>query len=198
MSAEPCDRDLVGRLQSDPSAFEELYRRHVRRLTAYVATRCRQPEDAADVVAATFVAALESAQRYDPARGDVLPWLIGIARHFSSDTVRHARREREALAQIAGWRSLSQDETAELEARIDAAREAAELQGVLKRVHVRDREPLVLLGYVGLTPTQAAQALGISSGAFRVRVMRARRALRKARAQALAETTQPSPREATT
>jgi hypothetical protein len=29
-------------------------------------------------------------------------------------------------------------------------------------------------------------------------VMRARRALRKARAQALAETTQPSPREATT
>lgn len=198
MSTEPHDRNLVGRVQSDPRAFEELYRRHVRRLTAYVATRCREPEDAADLVAATFVAALESAERYDPARGDVLPWLIGIARHLSSDVARYALREREALAKVAGWRSLSQDETADLEARIDAAREATELQGALRRLHARDREPLVLLGYVELTPAQAAQALGISAAAFRVRVMRARRALRKARAQAQTETAQASPQEAMT
>jgi RNA polymerase sigma-70 factor (ECF subfamily) len=198
MSTEPRDRDLVGRLQSDPRAFEELYRRHVGRLTAYVATRCRQPQDAADLVASTFVAALESAERYDPARGEVLPWLIGIARHLSSDAGRYALREREALAQVAGRRTLSQDETAELEARIDAAREVADLEGALRRLHVRDREPLVLLGYVGLTSAQAAQALGISGTAFRVRLMRARRALRKARAQTLAEAAPPAPREALT
>jgi RNA polymerase sigma-70 factor (ECF subfamily) len=198
MSTEPRDRELVGRLQSDPRAFEELYRRHVRRLTAYVATRCRQPADAADLVATTFVAALESAERYDPARGDVLPWLIGIARHLSSDATRYARREREALAQVAGWRSLSEDETAELVARIDAAREVADLEGALRRLHVRDREPLVLLGYVGFTSAEAAQAMGISGAAFRVRVMRARRALRKARAQAQTDTSKPRPREAMT
>jgi RNA polymerase sigma factor (sigma-70 family) len=198
MSAEPRDRDLVGRLRSDPGVFEELYRRHVRRVSAYVVTRCRQPEDAADLVASTFVAALESADRYDPARGDVLPWLIGIARHLSSDAGRYAQREREALAQVAGSRSLSRDETDELEARIDAAREVADLHGVLRRLHVRDREPLVLLGYLGLTPAQAAQALGISGTAFRVRLMRARRALRKARAQTQGETAPPTPKEATT
>jgi RNA polymerase sigma-70 factor (ECF subfamily) len=198
MRAEPRDHELVERLQSDPRAFEELYRRHVRRLTGYVATRCRQPEGVADLVAATFMAALESSERYDPARGDVLPWLIGIARHLSSDAVRYARREREALAQVAGWRTLSVDETAELDARLDAAREAADLYDALLRLHLRNREPLVLLGYVGLTPAQAAQALGISGTAFRVRVMRARRALRKVRAQPTVDTTLPSPREATT
>jgi RNA polymerase sigma factor (sigma-70 family) len=198
MSKESRDRDLVVRLQGDPRAFEELYRRHVKRLTAYVATRCRQPEDVADLVATTFVAALESAERFDPARGEVLPWLIGIARHLSSDAVRYAQRERDALAQVAGWRSLSQDETAELDSRIDAAREVADLRGALMRLHVRDREPLVLLGYVGLTPAQAAQALGVSGTAFRVRVMRARRALRKVHAQTKAESAPPSTQEATT
>jgi RNA polymerase sigma-70 factor (ECF subfamily) len=198
MSAVPRDRDLVERLQSDPGAFEELYRRHVRRLTTYVATRCREPEDVADLVATTFVAALESSTRYDPTRGEVLPWLIGIARHLSSDAARYARREREALAQIAGRRTLSPDESAELDARLDAAREAADLHKALLRLHVRNREPLVLLGYVGLTPAQAAQALGMSGTAFRVRLMRARRALRKVRAQPMTDGTPPSRREATT
>lgn len=170
----------------------------MRRLTTYVATRCREPEDVADLVATTFVAALESSTRYDPTRGEVLPWLIGIARHLSSDAARYARREREALAQIAGRRTLSPDESAELDARLDAAREAADLHKALLRLHVRNREPLVLLGYVGLTPAQAAQALGMSGTAFRVRLMRARRALRKVRAQPMTDGTPPSRREATT
>ncbi|MGH2856272.1 MAG: RNA polymerase sigma factor [Solirubrobacteraceae bacterium] len=168
------------RVGSDPAAFEELYRRHVRRLTAYAATRCRRPDDVADLVATTFVAALESVERYDAARGGVLPWLIGIARHLSSDAARYAQREREALARVAGWRSLGHDEITELEVRIDAAREAEELDGALVRLHHRDRELLLLLGHVGLSPVEAAQALGISGTAFRIRLMRARRALRKA------------------
>jgi len=174
------DAELVRRLRSDELAFEVLYRRHVRRLTSYAAARCRRPEDVADLVATTFVAAIESAGSYDPARGDVLPWLIGIARHLASDSVRHAQREREALARVAGWRSLGQDEIADLEGRIDAARQLGDVQAAMERLHLRDREPLILLGHVGLSHIEAAQALGISTAAFRVRLMRARRALRKA------------------
>lgn len=177
------DADLVRDMQSDPDAFEALYRRHVRRLTLYAATRSRRPEDVADLVAATFVAALESADAYDRARGDVLPWLIGIARHLAADLARYAQREREALARVAESRSLGSDEIAELEERIDAVRGTAELQIALERLHLRDREPLVLLGHVGLSSAEAAQALGISPATFRVRLMRARRALRKALTQ---------------
>jgi RNA polymerase sigma factor (sigma-70 family) len=187
MDADASDRDLIGRAEVDAVAFADLYRRHVRRITTYAATRCRRPEDVADLVATTFVAAIESAPRYDPARGEVLPWLIGIARHLASDSARYAQRERETLAKIAGWRTLDQDEIAELEARVDAARQTADLQRALMRLHLRDREPLVLVGHVGLTHTQAAQALGISGASFRIRLMRARRAPHKAQQQLAGE-----------
>lgn len=174
------DDELVRRCRSDPDALEELYRRHVRRLTLYAASRCARPEDVADLVAATFVAALQSAHRFDPARGQVFPWLVGIARNLASDSARKVRHEGEALARVVGRRSLDSDEIVELEERIDATRQHAELEGALKRLNVGDREALWLIGPLGLSGAQAAQALGMSPAAFRMRLMRARRLLRKA------------------
>jgi RNA polymerase sigma-70 factor (ECF subfamily) len=184
MGGELSDRELIGCIGNDPDALELLYRRHVRRITTYVATRSSRPDDVADLVAATFVVAFESRAAYDPARGEVIAWLIGIARHLSADQLRQALRERDALAQVAGHRALGDDEIAELETQIDAVREAAELSRRLARLHARDREPLLLIGVVGLDHAQAAQALGISRATFRVRLLRARRALAKTRAHA--------------
>jgi DNA-directed RNA polymerase specialized sigma24 family protein len=139
VGAESSDRELIGRLGDDPDAFELLYRRHVRRITTYVATRSSRPDEVVDLVAATFVAAFESRAAYDPARGEVVAWLIGIARHLSADQLRRALRERDALAQVAGHRALARDEIADLEARVDAVREAAELSGLLARLRARPR-----------------------------------------------------------
>lgn len=173
--------ELVRCCRSDPDALEELYRRHVRRLTLYAASRCARPEDVADIVAATFVAAMESAHRFDPSWGEVFPWLVGIARNLASDTARKAQREREALARVVGRRSLEHDEILELEERIDATRQHAELETALKRLSIGDREALWLVGSpLGLSGVQAAQALDMSPAAFRMRLMRARRSLRKA------------------
>jgi RNA polymerase sigma factor (sigma-70 family) len=174
------DEELVRCCRSDPDALEALYRRHVRRLTLYAASRCARPEDVADLVAATFVAALESAHRFDPARGEAFPWLVGIARNLASDSARRAQHEREALARVVGRRSLDQDEILELEERIDATRQHAELEAALKQLSIGDREALWLVGPLGLSGAQAAQALAMSPAAFRMRLMRARRFLRKA------------------
>ena len=46
------DAELVLRLPGDAAAFEELFRRHRRSVVAYVARRCYQPADVADLVAA--------------------------------------------------------------------------------------------------------------------------------------------------
>lgn len=174
------DDELVRRCRCDPDALEELYRRHVRRLTLYAASRCARPEDVADLVAATFVAALQSAHRFDPARGQVFAWLVGIARNLASDSARKVQHECEALARVVGRRSLDCDEILELEERIDATRQHAELEAALKQLKVGDREALWLVGPLGLSGAQAAQALGMSPAAFRMRLMRARRLLRKA------------------
>ena len=143
----------------------------MRRLTLYAASRCARPEDVADLVAATFVAALQSAHRFDPARGQVFAWLVGIARNLASDSARKVQHESEALARVVGRRSLDCDEILELEERIDATRQHAELEGALKQLKVGDREALWLVGPLGLSGAQAAQALGMSPAAFRMRLM---------------------------
>jgi RNA polymerase sigma-70 factor (ECF subfamily) len=147
---------------------------------AHAARRCRRPEDVADLVATTFVVVLESAGSYDASRGEVLPWMIGIARHLASDSARSVQRERNTLMRLAGLRSLEDDEIADLEQRIDAAREGEHVEAALELLAEADREVLWLVGNDGLTPTQAAGVLGVSPTALRMRLMRARRALHTA------------------
>jgi RNA polymerase sigma factor (sigma-70 family) len=196
MSGFLTDGELVRVCRSDPAAFEALYRRYVRRLTLYAAHRCARPEDVADLVAATFVAALESAERFDSARGYAFPWLVGIARNLAADSARNQKRERQALERVAGLRSLDPDELSELEQRIDATRDHAEMQQALARLSKRDREVLWLVGPLELTNIQAADALGMAPAAFRMRLMRARRALDKALRRSPMFSEGPTPEEA--
>lgn len=180
MAPESSDPELLRRAQDDPVAFELLYRRHVGRVIAYAARRCREPQDAADVVAATFVRVIEAAHTYDEKRGEVLPWIIGIESNLLADRGRRAYREREVLERSLGERPLDDDEYARLEERIDAARESREVERALASLDARHREALLLVGHDGLSDKQAAAALHVTPTAFRMRLSRARRALKAA------------------
>jgi len=174
------DAELVARIRDDPDALEVLYRRHVRRLVAYATRRCEQPADVADLVAATFLAVLESAPTFDPARGDALPWIFGIAGRIQSRQRRRQWRERDALARTSNARNLAADDFSRLEQEIDATQRSHEVDEVLHHLSFRHREVLLLVGADNLSHDEAAVALGLSSGAFRNRLLRARRALRRA------------------
>ncbi len=63
----------------DREACAALYRDHVGRVTGFAARRLTSPAEVADLVAATFLVALERSDSYDPARGDPGAWLLGIA-----------------------------------------------------------------------------------------------------------------------
>jgi RNA polymerase sigma factor (sigma-70 family) len=180
VGSEPSDAEALRRVRSDPEALELLYRRHVKRVVAYAARRCREPQDVADLVAATFVSVLESAQGYDPRRGEVLPWILGIEAHLHADRGRRAYREREVLARTLGERRLDEDDYARLEAQIDAARDSRRVEAALETLPPKLREALLLVGHDGLSDREAAAALRIAPTAFRMRLSRARRALRQA------------------
>lgn len=157
---------LLARARSDPESFAEFYRRHVGRVVGFAVRRVASPGDVADVVAATFLVALESAGSYDPHRGEPVSWLIGIAARLIANQER--RRVRESLAY------------ARLEARIDAAAQAGAVSAAISGLPAGQREALLLVGEEGLSPAEAAQVLGVSSAAFRVRLARARRGIRLA------------------
>ena len=171
------DVDLV-RALPDPDALEELFLRYRRVVVAYGARRCGRPEDVADLLAATFLAALESAGRYDPHHGEVRPWLFGIARRQLGLLIRQDYRDRALRTRIASDWEHSPDDMARIEEQIDASRAAPEVERALAGLPEQQRETLWLVGYDGLTPGQAAAVVGVHPGAFRVRLSRARRALR--------------------
>jgi DNA-directed RNA polymerase specialized sigma24 family protein len=55
----------------------------------------------ADIVAATFLVALEKSDAYDPARGEPEAWLLGIAAHLLANQRRRLAREHLAKARRA-------------------------------------------------------------------------------------------------
>lgn len=175
----PADSELVTRLRTDPAALDAFYRRHVDRVTRFAARRCRNPEDLADVVADTFVEAVLSAERFDPARGEPVAWLLGIAAHRVSGTHRRDRRDRALGVALAGRELLDEDDHERLGRRIDAERLAPAIERALAAMPPGERDVLELVDLDGLAPAEAARALGILPAAARMRLARARRRLRR-------------------
>jgi RNA polymerase sigma factor (sigma-70 family) len=174
------DEDLVAALRTDPAALEEFYRRHVRGLTRYAARRMRDPSEAADLIAAAFLEAVESSARYDPRRGRPIAWLTGIAANLAAVQERREAAAARALARVDGQRPLEPDDFDRLERQIDAARRVHRARAALDRLSPVEREMLELVGQEGLLPGEAARLLGISPVAARMRLARARKKARQA------------------
>lgn len=146
---------------------------------AFFARRSRDPHTVFDLTSETFLEAMRSFGSRPPARGSERPWLFAIARRVYARHCEREARRGDAARREDGRQILAAEETEELAARIDAERVGRELLERLARLSVRDREVLELVDLSGLTPTEAALALGISPGAARVRLFRARARLRK-------------------
>jgi RNA polymerase sigma-70 factor (ECF subfamily) len=72
------DTRLAQHARSDPQAFAELYRRHVRSIYRYHLAHTGNAGDAEDLTSQTFMAALEGIRSFR-GNGPYITWLIGIA-----------------------------------------------------------------------------------------------------------------------
>ena len=190
--AAPEIDDLPG-IARDPAAFEVFYRLHVGTVTRFVARRVSDPHTVADLTAEVFLAVIDSAHTYRPSRGSQRAWLYGIARNVVAGERRRAAVEQGKASRIAGRRLLADDDIARLEDRIDAESAARDLYLALSRLPAAERAVLELVAVDGLPVTEAAAALRIRPGAARVRLHRARRALKEALGQPGATPATPEP-----
>lgn len=169
-----------GRPASSPlKEFEQVYLRNVDVLMGYFARRCREPHTVADLTSETFVRAMDGFARFDPRRGSDRAWLFGIAAHVFAHHCEQSAGGRDAVARLGGRRTLDEDEIEELAGRIDAEREGAALMQRYAGLPAIERAAIELVDLEGLTPKEAALALGVSGVAFRKRLSRARSRLRK-------------------
>lgn len=155
-------------MTSDPErlASEKRFRAVFSHLGAVAAYARRRGSSDADAVAAE-VMTIAWRRLADVPTDDPRPWLYATARNL---LFAEARRAARAAGAAAGQQQYS------------AAQELVDLDPVLARalrsLSARDREALLLVAWEDLTPSQAAKALGITSTAFRVRLLRARGRLR--------------------
>lgn len=146
---------------TDEERFRSVFG-HLGRVTAYARRRgSRDPEALAAEAMTIAWRRLDAVPRDDP-----LPWLYRTARNLLLAERRDASSPGDVPEQAApGADPLELDPV---------------VARALRALSPRDREALLLIAWEDLTPTQAAQALGIAPPAFRVRLLRARRRFRAA------------------
>ena len=154
-------------MADDRERFERIYRENFRAVLRFAAMRI-DPERAKDVAAETFLVAW---RRLDDVPAEPRAWLLGVARKVIYGQFRSQTR-RDALE--ARLQTELQADSADLSGSV-AEREA--MLTAFAALRERDREVLRLLAWDGLSPAEAAEALGVTRLAFTVRLHRARRRL---------------------
>lgn len=147
--------------------FDRLYAEHCRAVLAYALRRAVDAQDAADVVAETFLVAWRRLDDIPPAEAARL-WLYGVARNTWANQQRSERR-RERLTE-----RLRRELPAALQAVPPPAPQTGVVRAALGRLGAEDQEILRLSGWEELTPGEIATVLGISQVAARSRLHRAR------------------------
>jgi RNA polymerase sigma factor (sigma-70 family) len=170
--------DELPRIGYDQRALETFYRDHIEAVERFIARRVRDPHLAADLTADVFVAAIHASASYDSGRGTPTTWLLGIARNVVSSEKRRVAREWRARGRIDGRELLDPDDVVRLQERIDAEVQSRELWAALQTLPASERAVFELVALDGLSPREAASALSISAVSARVRLHRARVALR--------------------
>jgi RNA polymerase sigma factor (sigma-70 family) len=150
--------------------FEATYRRTYPRVLAY-ARSVASPQDADDAVAEAYAIAWR--RQRDIPRGAELGWLIGVTRRVLANA-RRSRRRAGALHALLDLqpRAPAPDPAERVE--------DGDLRAALLALSPLDREAVLLTAWFDLSSADAAQALGITPAAFRMRAARARRRLRAA------------------
>jgi RNA polymerase sigma factor (sigma-70 family) len=152
--------------------FEALYAEHYARVLGYVLRRTETADDAADVIAETFLVAwrrLDDAPTGDRAR----LWLYGVARRALANHRRGQRRRGQLAARLRD----------DLAARCPIDQQSGEITGLavaFLSLPDGDREILALHGWEALDAGEIAIVLGCSRNAARIRLHRARRRLEAA------------------
>ncbi|MEE6258153.1 RNA polymerase sigma factor [Plantactinospora sonchi] len=154
-----------------------LFERSAGELLRYCASRVGQAA-AEDVVAQTFLTAVEQQRRYDRRHDDPRPWLFGIATNLLRQ---HRRAEVRGLRAMArtGIDPLVADGLAERTAEsVDARVTTRRIVGALARLPARQRDVLLLYAIAELSYAEIAAALVIPVGSVQSALHRARTKLR--------------------
>ena len=163
------DREAIARMiDGDQDGLAALYDRHGRFVYSLALRIVRDQADAEDVTQEVFVQVWRQADRFDPARGSVVGWLLTIARARAIDVVRR-RGTRPAPAGNIAALDTSDDAPAQ-DVQIEWAQRAEGVRTALESLPLLQRLAVELAFFDGLTHAQIAEQLEVPLGTVKTRV----------------------------
>jgi RNA polymerase sigma-70 factor, ECF subfamily len=160
-------------MKGDREAFEALYRATRTDLLRYLVRRCSDSEEAADLLAETYMIAWRKLDSIPPGERARL-WLFGVARNLLLRSARQRRVADALIERLAGELHAARATAEPAHER----RENALLQA-LQGLPDHDREILMLTAWEGLAPREIADVMQSSANVVRIRLHRARARLRR-------------------
>jgi RNA polymerase sigma-70 factor (ECF subfamily) len=174
------DRDALQRLadedlmplvaQKDPTAFEVFYDRHGGAAYSLAYRIVGDATSAEDVTQEAFLSIWRSRARYDPTRGSVRAWALGIVRNRAIDALRRegGRAPKLDLDDEAALERREAPERTEAEAlRRETARQ---VRGALGSLPNEQSKVIELAYFGGFTHSEIARMLGMPIGTVKGRM----------------------------
>jgi len=161
------DEDLPARFAAgDDRALRDAYDEFGAIVFSYCARSLAARADAEDATQQTFVAAWQGRARFEPDRGSLAGWLLGIARHKVADVVRASVRRDDLVGRQSAV--LTDDATGASDAVLDRLVVARALHALPDE----QRRVIELAFFDDLTHTQIAQVLELPLGTVKSHVRR--------------------------
>jgi RNA polymerase sigma-70 factor (ECF subfamily) len=162
----------------DDRALAALYDATLARVYSMVLRLVRRPMLAEEVVEDTYFQVWRQAVRFDPARGRVLTWLLGMARSRAIDALRHEARFRHDSLDADNAPEVADDHTALADDLLDAARGHADLHRALMLLNAQPRQLVALAFFQGLSHEEIATHTALPLGTVKSQIRRALASLR--------------------
>lgn len=183
------DLSLVRRARDgDYDAFEELFERHRLMVYRFAYQMVPRRDDAEDIVQEAFVRAYQNLHRYrDEAK--FTTWLLRIVTNLCTDQARMTSRRQNLEQQESrgGLLWMTEGDTDDPIANLEGDRRVMALRKALLALPNHHRTVIVLRDIEEREYPDIAQILGCTVGGAKLRVLRARRALRDRIAPLLGE-----------
>ena len=165
----PSLTDLLLRVaQQDRDAFALLYQQTSRRVYGLARRVLIDPELSEDATQEVFLQVWNTADRFNPAMGSPMAWLMTLAHRRAVDKV---RSEQSATDREARYGAASQ--TIDHDDVVDTVSQRLEAEGVvqcLKTLTATQQESVRLAYYGGLTYREVAEKLGVAVPTIKSRI----------------------------
>jgi RNA polymerase sigma-70 factor, ECF subfamily len=155
--------------QGDPRAFELLYDRHGGAAFSLAYRMTGNRSSAEDVAQEAFLSIWRSRLRYQPERGSVRTWVLGIVHNRAIDGLRRSMVHDRRRASAEG---IEEREEAPERTEVEVARreEARHVQGALDTLPEDQRRTIELAYFGGFSQSQIADMLDTPIGTVKGRM----------------------------